>query len=212
MGLAFLITAEKLQLLGERKVLKEAEYAAVLDATAVVEVARAEASRITEQAAVDAAARCEDGYLEGLRQGRQEFARRLLEDGVAMQRQLQQLRREMAQIVVKAVAQFIADAEPQELFEAALLRVDSLLRHEPVVTVRVAPAHEAAMRRALDALATRAAWAERVAVSPDPALGDDACVVQTASGTLEIGVDAQIEAFRSAAERAGPMRLQEPAR
>ena len=212
MGLAFLITAEKLQLLGERKVLKEAEYASVLDATAVVEVARAEAARIAAQAEADAAARCEAGYQEGLRQGREAFSRRLLADGLATQRQLQDLRHEMAQIVVKAVAQFIADAEPHELFEAALLRVDSLLRNEPVVTVRIAPAREAAMRRALAGLAARATWAGRVAVNADPALPDDACVVLTASGSLEIGVDAQIEAFRSAVARGAPAPAKEPAR
>ncbi len=212
MGLAFLITAEKLQLLGERKVLKEAEYAAVLDASAVIEVARAEASRIAEQAASEAVERCNAGYRDGLQQGQQAYARKLVEDSVAMQRQLQELRSAMAQIVVKAVAQFIADAEPHELFEAALLRVDSLLRKEPFVTVRVACAREPSMRRALETLGAQAAWAANVLVIADPALGDGACLVQTASGTLEIGVDAQIEAFRGAIERAGPGRLQEVVR
>ena len=212
MGLAFLITAERLQLLGERKVLKEAEYAAVLDATAVIEVARAEASRIAEQAMAEAAARCDAGYREGLQQGQQAYARKLVDDSVALQRRLQELRSSMAQVVVKAVAQFIADAEPQELFEAALLRVDSLLRKEPFVTVRVAAAREPAMRRALETLGVQAAWAANVQVIADPALGEGTCLVQTASGTLEIGIDAQIEAFRSAIERAGPGRLPEGAR
>jgi type III secretion protein L len=211
MGLAFLITAERLQLLGERKVLKEAEYAAVLDASAVIDVARAEAARIGEQATAEAIERCNAGYRDGLQQGQQAYARKLVEDSLAMQRQLQDLRSAMAQIVVKAVAQFIADAEPHELFEAALLRVDSLLRKEPFVTVRVAPAREPGMRRALETLGTQAAWVANVLVVADPALGEGACLVQTASGTLEIGVDAQIDAFRSAVERAGPGRLQEVA-
>jgi len=92
------------------------------------------------------------------------------------------------------------------------LRVDSLLRKEPFVTVRVAPAREPAMRRALETLGVQAAWAANVQVIADPALGEGTCLVQTASGTLEIGVDAQIEAFRSAIERAGPGRLAEVAR
>jgi type III secretion protein L len=192
--------------------LKEAEYAAVLDASAVIEVARREASRIAEQAAVDAAAQCDAGYREGLQRGQQEVARKLIEDSVAMQRQLHELRSSMAGIVVKAVGQFIADAEPEELFEAALLRVDSLLRKEAFVTVRVAPARETSLRRALESLSAQAAWAANVLVTADAALGEGACLVQTASGTLEIGVDAQIEAFRRAIERAGPGPLQEIAR
>ena len=37
-----------------------------------------------------------------------------------------------------------------------------------------------------------------ITVQPDASLADGACVVQTGSGTLEIGVDAQLEAFRRA--------------
>ena len=46
MGLAFLISTDHLQLLSERKVFKEAEYAALLDAAAVLDAARAEEVRI----------------------------------------------------------------------------------------------------------------------------------------------------------------------
>ena len=212
MGLAFLITAEKLQLLGERKVLKEAEYAAVLDASAVIETARREARRVAEQAAADATAARDAGYRDGIRKAEQEYAQRLVEDGLSMQRQLQALRASMAQIVVKAVGQFITDAEPEELFEAALLRVDGLLRNEPFVTVRVAPASEPRVRTALARLGQQVAWAANVLVTQDDTLAEGACVVQTASGTLEIGVDAQIEAFRKALERSGAGPRTEPAR
>ena len=56
MGLAFLITSDNLRLLSERKVLKEAEYAALLDAASVIETAQQEAARIVERAGSEAAA------------------------------------------------------------------------------------------------------------------------------------------------------------
>jgi len=40
-------------------------------------------------------------------------------------------------------------------------------------------------------------------VQADATLPSGACVVQSASGTLEIGVDAQLEAFRKVIERQG---------
>ena len=46
----------------------------------------------------------------------------------------------------KLFGHFMADADPAAQLQAALLRVDSLIRREPFVTVRVAPAHEAALR------------------------------------------------------------------
>ncbi|MES2250298.1 MAG: type III secretion system stator protein SctL [Pseudomonadota bacterium] len=203
MGLAFLITTENLQLLSERKVLKENEYAALLDASAVVETARREARRIVQQAVQDAEASRRQGYEEGLQRAKAEYASQLLSDTMASERQLHALRASMAQIVVKAVGQFVADAEPAALFEAALLRVDTLIRHEPFITVRVAPAQEATLRDVLARLRADANWTMTVSLVADAALPAGACVVQTASGVLEIGVDAQLEAFRRAVERSG---------
>ena len=206
MGLAFLISTDNLQLLSERKVFKEAEYAALLDAAAVLEVARGEAARVTAQAQRDAALALEQGRTEGLRQAQADYAQRLAADALATQRQLQALRSAMAQIVVRALGQFMADVDPARLLEAALRRVDGLLRAEPFVALRVAPAQEDGLRRALAALGQDAGWALAAAVSADPTLADGACVVATASGTLEIGVDAQLEAFRKAVESAGGPR------
>jgi type III secretion protein L len=203
MGLAFLITTDNLQLLSERKVLKENEYAALLDAAAVVDTARREAHRITRQALQDAETSRRQGYEEGLERAKAEYARQLVSETIAAERQLHSLRTAMAQIVVKAVGKFIANARPEALFEAALLRVDTLIRSEPFISVRVAPAQEAAMREVLSRLRDEAQWNMTVSVVADPALTVGACVVQTASGTLELGVDAQLEAFRRAVERGG---------
>ena len=203
MGLAFLITTENLQLLSERKVLKEHEYAALLDASAVVETARREARRIARQAQEEAEASRRQGYEEGLQRAQAEYATQLVSEAMAAERQMQGLRSAMARIVVKAVGQFMADADPAALFEAALLRVDQLIRGEPFVTVRVAPPQEAVMREVLARLRQDAQWSMSVSLVPDPALPAGACVVQTASGVLEIGAEAQLEAFRRAVERGG---------
>jgi len=200
MGLAFLITTENLQLLSERKVLKEAEYAALLDASQVVEAARAEAQRIVAQAEQDAEECRRTGHEEGLQRAQAEYAQRLVSEAMASERQLRALRTSMAGIVVKAVGQFIAEAQPADLFEAALLRVDTLIRHEPFVSIRVAPAQEADLRLVLARLRGEASWTMSVSVQPDAGLPAGGCVVQTASGTLAIGVDAQLEAFRRAIE------------
>jgi type III secretion protein L len=201
MGLAFLITTENLQLLGERKVLKEAEYAAVLDASQVIAAARAEATRILADAEREAEDHRRQGHAEGLQRAKSEAAERLVSQAMASERQLRALRTSMAGIVVKALGQFIADADPARLFEAALARVDTLIRGEPFISIRVAPAQEATLRLVIARLRSEAQWTMNVSVQPDPALPDGGCVVQTASGTLDIGVDAQLDAFRRAVER-----------
>jgi type III secretion protein L len=201
MGLAFLITTDNLQLLSERKVLKEAEYAALLDATQVIGVAQQEARRIAEQAEAAAAQRERKGYEAGLERAKAEYAQQLVSEALATERQLRALRESMAAIVVKAIGHFMADADPAAQLEAALLRVDSLIRREPFVTVRVAPAHEAVLRGVIARLRDEAQWTMTIAVQPDATLVDGACVLHTPSGTLEIGLEAQLEAIRKAVER-----------
>jgi len=203
MGLAFLITTENLQLLSERKVLKEAEYAALLSASDVVQAARKEARRIVQQAAQEAEERRRTGYEQGLQAAKAEYAQRLIAQAAASEGQLRQLRSAMAGIVVKAVGRFIAEVEPALLFEAALQRVDSLIRAEPFISIRVEPRSEAALRDVLDRLAAESEWAMNVSVQADSTLPAGGCVVQTPSGTLEIGIDAQLEAFRRSMERGG---------
>ena len=203
MGLAFLITTDNLQLLSERKVLKENEYAALLDASDVVETARREAARISQQAEAGAEASRRQGYDEGLAQARAEYATQLVSEGMAVERQLHALRTSMAQIVVKAVGQFLAEADPVALFRSALARVEALLLAESFITVRVAPAQEADMRETLHRLRSDANWQMAITLVPDPELPAGACLVQTSTGVLEIGVDAQLEAFRRAVEQDG---------
>lgn len=201
MGLAFLITTDNLQLLSERKVLKQAEYAALLDAQAVVDAARREAQRIAQEATRQAGELRRQGYEEGLKEAKGAYADKLLAVAIGSQAQLQGLREAMTGLVSKAVRQFILEVDPGELFEAALLRVDTLIRNEPFVNVRVAPEQEATLRRVLVQLSAEAAWVSNVAVQADPTLPEGACILQTSSGTLEIGVDAQIQAFQRAIER-----------
>lgn len=203
MGLAFLITTENLQLLSERKVLKEAEYAALLDASRVIEEARAEAQRIVAEAAQQAEAQRRRGHEEGVKLAKAEYAQRLVTEAMASERQLRTLRSSMAGILVKALGQFIADADPAELFEAALLRVDALIRAEPFISIRVSPSQEATLRLVLAKLSGEAQWTMSISVQADAALADGECVVQTSSGTLNIGVDAQLDAFRRAVEQGG---------
>jgi type III secretion protein L len=67
-----------------------------------------EARRIAKQAQQEAEASRKKGYEEGLQRAKAEYALQLVSDTVAAERQLHALRSAMAQIVVKAVGQFIA--------------------------------------------------------------------------------------------------------
>ncbi|MGM9484832.1 type III secretion system stator protein SctL [Roseateles sp. NT4] len=203
MGLAFLVSTENLQLLSERKVFKQAEYAVLLDAAAMLDAVRVECERIKAKASRDARLTLEEGRLEGVRRAQAEYAQRLTVDALSMQRQLHALRTTMAEILVKALGQLLSEADPAQLLASALRRVDGLVRAEPFISVRVSPAQEAVARQALAIMGAEAAWPLETSLAVDPGLPAGACLVKTASGVLEVGLDAQIEAFRKAIELSG---------
>lgn len=206
MGLAFLISSDNLQLLGERKVLKEAEYAALVDAAAVIEAAHREARAIEERQRTESRRARDEARAEGLAEACAEQAAREVETALRQQRQLGALRDSIAGLVARAVAQLLGAAqadEPERLYAAALRRVDVLVREQSFIAVRVAPARVEAFARALAALHETHGWTARVDLQPDPSLDDERCVLQTAAGSLELGLAAQLRAFEAALAAAG---------
>lgn len=201
MGLAFLITSDAFQLMSERKVLKEAEYKALMDATAVIDASRQEARRIVGQAESRSEANKKKAYLEGMAQARAEHAERLLSDAVAAENQLRTMRSSMANVVVKAVTQFLAEADPQALLETALQKVDVLVRGESFATITVPPTNESTIYAAIEKLRSQGKWSLNVTILTDPALPRGICRLKTATGVVELGLDAQIEAMKKVIER-----------
>ena len=204
MGLAFLIIGDKLQLLSERKVLKEHEYAALLDAGGLVQAARGEADDIVAAARAQARQSLQKGYDEGWEAARMAHAQRTVTAALQAQSQLRGLRETMARLVVKGIEQIASGLPADSLMEMALERVDAMLRHESFILLRVAPAQEHDVRQALARLGARVNWAGLAQVQVDEELNDGDCVVQTASGSLDIGLDAQLATIERALQAMGP--------
>lgn len=198
MGLAFLITAEHLHLLSERKVLKADEYGALLDANEVISSAQREASRVRKDADRDAQQRLRDGYQKGWREAQADHAKRHLAQAWANEHAVYVQREAMARLVVETLAQSLGELPPALRYEAVLRRLEVMWASEPVVTLHVAAGAreeaETAVRRVVDG--TR--HTGQVHVTVDDALTGDECRLQTASGRVEMGLQAQVEALRRA--------------
>jgi len=212
MGLAFLITTDNLQLLSERKVLKQHEYAALLDATAVLDAAQYEAHRLLDEAQQAADEQQRAGYAAGWQAAQAEHAARTL--SLAWQADAERLaqRERLAGLVAAAVGRFLGDMAPEQLYAAALQRIDALLAEEPVVAITVAPQRRAVAEAALAQALHGRPLAGRYRVAVDPALGADDCRIRTASGHIEIGLQAQIAALQRSVVDAAPGAWAPPGR
>jgi type III secretion protein L len=203
MGLAFLIIGDKLQLLSERKVLKEHEYAALLDAAGLVQAARGEAADIVAAARAQAQQSLQKGYDEGWEAARAAHALQSITSALQAQSQLRALREAMARLVVQGVEQITSELPAASLLESALERVDTMLRLESFILLRVAPGEETHARQALARLGARVNWASVAQVQADPELREGYCVVQTASGSMDIGLEAQLATIARALQGMG---------
>jgi type III secretion protein L len=198
MGLAFLITAEHLHLLSERKVLKADEYSALLDANEVIGTAQREATRVRRDAERDVQQRQRDGYRKGWAQAQAEHARRHLAQAWAGEHAVHAQREAVARLVVEALAQSLGELPPSMRYESVLRKIEAMWAREPIVTLWVAAGAreeaEVAVRRVLEG--SRHTGQVRIAV--DESLAGDECRLQTASGHVEMGLQAQVEALRRA--------------
>ncbi|HZZ05936.1 type III secretion system stator protein SctL [Paraburkholderia sp.] len=201
MGLAFLITSDNLQLLSERKVLKEREYAALLDASAVIATAREEAERIVAAAQREFEARQAAGYEEGLRRAQKEYAAQTYSQALSAAKTMESMKDSMAEIVVKAVRAIVGEMKPQQLYEAALTRIMPLVRDEPFLIVHVAPGRSDEMKEALAGAFAGQALSQKIRVVEDAQLATRACMVETPSGRIDASLDLQIDALRQAIRR-----------
>lgn len=210
MGLAFLITGENLQMLSERRVLKEHEYSALLDANSIVTTAKKEAERIVADAEERKEQMMRQGYDEGFARGEREGAERAYAAALDTAHALALSRRKMADMVVRGLRELVGEFARERIFELALKRIDAYVRDEAFLVVRVAPESVDVMKQAVanrreaianeahaDAAAIRA---QAVRVVSDASLGNDDCVVETPAGSIDARLSTQIDAIRAVIE------------
>lgn len=210
MGLAFLITGENLQMLSERRVLKEHEYSALLDANSIVTTAKKEAERIVADAEQRQEQMLRQGYDEGFERGEREGAARAFAAALDTAHALALSRRKMADMVVRGLRELVGEFERERIFELALKRIDAYVRDEAFLVVRVAPDSVDVMKQAVanrrDAMAgeahddAAALRAQAIRVVADASLGNDDCVVETPAGSIDARLSTQIDAIRTAIE------------
>lgn len=210
MGLAFLITSENLQILSERRVLKEHEYSALLDANTIVSTAKKEAARIIADAEQRKDQMLRQGYEEGFARGEREGAERAFAAALDTAHALALSRRKMADMVVRGLRELVGEFERERIFELALKRIETFVQDEAFLVVRVAPDSVEAMKQAVinhrETMADEAQAADvatrkqAVRVVADASLGIDDCVVETPAGSIDARLSTQIDAIRSAIE------------
>jgi type III secretion protein L len=203
MGLAFLITTGSLQLLSERKVLKAEEYSTLLDAEKLIETAQEEAERLRQQAHDAFEKNNRAGYVQGLARAQEDYAAKLCSTAAESAAALQAMRTTMADIVVRAVREMVASTDPAQLYEAALKKVSLMADDAAFMTVRAHPSEEPTLWQVAGAMSASHSGIPTIRIVADDGLEEGRLVIETAGGTVEAGIDAQIAALCKALGHGG---------
>ncbi len=184
--MSFTLTAGDHILNGRSALIKASDRAAFAEAHALL----AETSRIKGDMLDRSAAARDEAYREGLTKGYEQvqgyFLSKLDEMSAALAQHEQERRASIADAAMAAVRMMIGDLGAGDIVPGLAERALDRMGEDSRYSVEVAPDH-------VEAVATRLAGREGVAVEANPALGPLDCVVRTSTGRVIANLDTQIE-------------------
>jgi type III secretion protein L len=183
----------------------EALQAAHAEAHEIREQAYADVRALMESADEEYAQAAQQGFDAGLKQALTDWHARGLDLDLSAQARQQKQRDRLAELVVMAVEQIVADVDPALLFAQAASTVERIVADGSPLKVRVHPDDLAAATPEFERLA--AVWRDggrtvRLYVSADAQLERGSCLCETDIGAIDASVSLHIAAMRDAIARA----------
>ena len=161
-------------------------------ADAVLAAAHADAALIVQRATEATERQRATRLADADREACAEAAQMLTETAARTQRVIAGLAGEIAGAIADATAKIIGELALDQAVAAAAQRAIADLVDRNALTVRVAGAQADRVRTLL------AAWGHAASVIGDPALAEDACIVETRAGFVRAGLSEQLALLRQA--------------
>lgn len=182
------------------RIIRAEEADSWIDGFAFLERARTEAAAIRATAEDEVAEAREAGRLDGRKAGEAEAAALLMRTQADVERYLASVEPLVAALAMEIVERVIGTIDDAELVARAARQALETLREEKAVVVNVAPNLIAEVHQRLAAFGP---MVMTVRVAADRHLSSRQCTVTTASTSIDVGIDAQLEAIRAAMEEQG---------
>lgn len=199
MSLAFLINTDNVKLATDRKVFKAEEYALLLDAVNILQVAEEQAHSIKSTAFEAYELERQRGYEEGFLAGKEEASKELVKIAANAQQTYINLEQKIADTIINIVSELLRKVETQTFFKQTLKRVSKAVRHEPFLTMKVSSKELPSAQAAVDEyMAESEAPGQIIEVLADASLDIGSCLLESDSGVIDTGLDVQLRAIRSA--------------
>lgn len=179
-------------------ILKAGDYAAALDAQGIIARAEEEARLIREAAQRDAAAEKERGYRDGVEQGKEEIAERVVTTAGQSTVYFSKLEEALVDVVIKSTRRVIGEVAERERVERIVREALELLRNQNRVSIKVPPAQREWLQGRVTELLAAFPRVQFLEVHADSRLPADGCILETEHGVIDATVETQLRAIEKA--------------
>ena len=198
MGTMFRLNNDSIQPAAGTKLIKSSELGQLLEANALLEAARAKAAEM-ERAALDAyEEKKQEGYLDGLEEGKLEHAEKMMETIISSVEFIEGIESTLVSVVNQSIRKIIGDMGDKERIVAIVRNALNVVRGQQKVTVRVAPADEAAVLEAMAGMTAGSSGSSFMTVIADARLERDSCIIESELGVVDASLSTQLKALENA--------------
>ena len=141
------------------------------------------------------------GYRDGQEAARLEQTGNMIEIISQTVEYFSRVEAQMVDLVMDAVRRIASDFDDRDKVVKVVRNSLALVRNQKHITVRVHPSRLDDVRHNVNGLQQAFPGIENMEVIADPAVADDACMIESDIGRVEASMSGQIEALRSTFER-----------
>lgn len=183
-------------------VIKGDVYARVVEATQILDAARAEADRMAQDAQRRFEELSRQGYEEGVNKAREEMALQMFEMLDKTTEYLEHVEGQIIEIVVNSLKQILASLPPEEVIVGAVRKtLAAVMRNQRQVCLRVPAAQVENVRKQIQAILSEFPGIATVDVTADARLEGTDCILETDVGVVEAGVRQQLQILEKALQK-----------
>ena len=176
------------------KVLKAADVDTLHDAASLIAAAKAHAAEIEKKAEAVYEERFQQGYEDGVEAGKMENAEKMMETVLASVEFIESIENTVVSVVNQSIRKIIGELDDETRIKRIVGTALNTVRGQQRVTVRVNPAEEPTVSKALAAMTS----GSYLTVVADPRLGPDSCILESELGVVDASLETQLKALEHA--------------
>lgn len=181
-----------------KKIKKVTQKEADLSAAKIISAAEEHAGLLRAESQKKAEDLFVRAQTEGFQAGLNEWNLKVLQGARKTHEQLRMQRERMAHVVMSAIEKIVPLQDSQGIYKQVLRILSKSMQTLRYVTVRVSPSEVGQAKTALRELASGSDFEKLIEVIADESLGLGACLVESDQGIVDLSLNSQIIAIRTA--------------